>query len=74
MGALQRIWEIVTFLSSGLVSLFETLVTSVVGSANARHLKQLEPKVTAVNDLEPGLPGDVKRGTEAADNAFSESD
>ena len=53
MGALQRIWEIVTFLSSGLVSLFETLVTSVVGSANARHLKQLDPKVTAVNDLEP---------------------
>jgi preprotein translocase subunit SecA len=53
MAVLQRIWEIVTFLSTGLVSLFERLVTSVVGSANARYLKQLEPKVIAVNDLEP---------------------
>jgi len=52
MAALSRIWEIITFLGSGLVSLFERLVTSVVGSANARHLKQLEPKVVAINDLE----------------------
>ena len=52
MSALQRIWEVVSFLSAGLVSLFEKLVTSVVGSANVRYLKQLEPKVSAVNDLE----------------------
>ena len=52
MAVLSRIWEIITFLGSGLVSLFERLVTSVVGSANARHLKQLEPKVVAINDLE----------------------
>ena len=53
MSALQRIWEILSFLSSGLISLFEKLVTSVVGSANVRYLKQLEPRVSAVNDLEP---------------------
>ena len=52
MSALQRIWEVVSFLATGLVSLFEKLVTSVVGSANVRYLKQLEPTVSAVNDLE----------------------
>ncbi|MFP6649979.1 MAG: preprotein translocase subunit SecA, partial [Pirellulaceae bacterium] len=52
MSALQRIWEVVSFLGTGLVSLFEKLVTSVVGSANVRYLKQLEPRVSAVNDLE----------------------
>ena len=52
MSALQRIWEVVSFLSAGLVTLFEKLVTSVVGSANVRYLKQLEPRVSAVNDLE----------------------
>jgi preprotein translocase subunit SecA len=53
MEILERIWEIVTGIGNGILSRFERGVTSLFGSANARYLKRLAPKVEAINALEP---------------------
>ncbi|MBN1854478.1 MAG: preprotein translocase subunit SecA, partial [Pirellulales bacterium] len=52
MEVLERIWEIVTSIGNAVLGGFEKAITSVFGSANARILKQLEPKVAAINALE----------------------
>jgi preprotein translocase subunit SecA len=52
MPILQRIWEFISFLGGGLVRLFERVVTTVIGSANVRQLKKLEPRTTIIGDLE----------------------
>ncbi|MCG8586871.1 MAG: preprotein translocase subunit SecA, partial [Pirellulales bacterium] len=53
MEALERIFEIVTSIFSGIGRMVERTVTSIFGSANARYVKRLQPKVDAINALEP---------------------
>ena len=52
MEVLERIFEIVTSIFSGLGRMVERSVTSLFGSANARYIKRLQPKVDAINALE----------------------
>ncbi len=53
MELLERIWEIVAGIFSALGSGFERGITSLFGSSNARYIKKLQPKVDAINALEP---------------------
>ncbi|MCI0492293.1 MAG: preprotein translocase subunit SecA, partial [Planctomycetes bacterium] len=53
MEILERIWEILSAIGNGILGRFERGVTSVFGSANARFLKRLQPRVEAINALEP---------------------
>ena len=52
MEVLERIWEILSGIGNGILSRFEKAITALFGSANARYLKQLQPKVDAINALE----------------------
>jgi preprotein translocase subunit SecA len=52
MEILERIWEIFTAIGNGILGRFERLVTGMFGSANARFLRRLGPKVAAINSLE----------------------
>ncbi|MEM9352726.1 MAG: SEC-C metal-binding domain-containing protein [Planctomycetota bacterium] len=51
-GALERTWEVVSGAGNSLLGRFERGITSLFGSANARYLKKLTPKVAAINALE----------------------
>jgi len=53
MEVLERIWEILGVLFGGIARIFERGITSVFGSSNARYIKKLQPKVDAINALEP---------------------
>jgi preprotein translocase subunit SecA len=53
MEILERIWEILTAIGNAVLGRFERAVTSLFGSANARFLKRLQPKVDAIGALEP---------------------
>ncbi|MBX3414297.1 MAG: SEC-C domain-containing protein [Pirellulales bacterium] len=55
MDLLERSWEIVGDVFSGVARGVERSLTSLFGSSNARFLKRLEMKVAAVNALEPSL-------------------
>ncbi len=52
MDILERIWEVLSAIGNGILGRFERAITGVFGSANARFLKRLEPKVTAIGALE----------------------
>lgn len=53
MEVLERVWEILTGIGNGILGRFERAITVMFGSANARFLKRLQPKVDAINALEP---------------------
>src|SRR4051794_11161563 len=53
MEILERIWEILSGIGNAVLGRFEKGVTGVFGSANARFLKRLQPRVEAINALEP---------------------
>ena len=53
MQVLERIWELVGLFFGGLTRAFERSLTSWFGSSNARYIKRLQPKVDAINALEP---------------------
>jgi preprotein translocase subunit SecA len=52
MEIIERIWEIVTGIGNAILGRFERAITGLFGSANARFLKRLQPKVEAINSLE----------------------
>ncbi len=52
MENLERFWDAITHIFSGLLSGFERLVTNLFGSSNARYVKRLQSRVDAVNALE----------------------
>ena len=54
MEVLERIWEVLSAIGNAVLSRFERGITSMFGSANARFLKRLQPKVDAINALESG--------------------
>ena len=53
MEILERIWEIVAAIGNAILGRFERAITGLFGSANARFLKRLQPKVDAIGALEP---------------------
>ena len=52
MEVLERIWEILAGIINGILGRFERGITALFGSANARFLRRLQPKVDAINALE----------------------
>ncbi|RIK75270.1 MAG: preprotein translocase subunit SecA, partial [Planctomycetota bacterium] len=52
MEVLERTWEVVSGLGNGVLGRFERGITALFGSANARFLRRLQPKVEAINALE----------------------
>jgi preprotein translocase subunit SecA len=52
MEVLERIWEIIAGFFNGILGRFERGITALFGSANARMLRKLQPKVDAINALE----------------------
>lgn len=52
MELLERIWEFLTSLSNSILGGFERTITSLFGSANARYLRRLQPRVDAITALE----------------------
>ncbi len=57
MEVLERIGDILSFIFGGLARLIERAITSMFGSSNARYLKKLQPRVDAINALEPNYLG-----------------
>ena len=53
MEQLERIWDAVSNVASALGAQIERFITGLFGSSNARFLKRLEPKIEAINSLEP---------------------
>ncbi len=53
METLERIWDAVTGGAAALSSRTERFITGLFGSSNARYLRKLEPKIEAINLLEP---------------------
>ncbi len=52
MEIIERIWETLGALINGVLESFTRAITGIFGSANARFLKRLQPKVDAINALE----------------------
>jgi preprotein translocase subunit SecA len=53
METLERIWDSVSNGASAAGSRLERFLTGLFGSSNARYLRRLEPKIEAINSLEP---------------------
>ena len=57
MELLERIWEILSGIVNAILGRFERVITSLFGSANARYLRRLHPRVDAINALESRYEG-----------------
>ncbi len=53
MELLEGLWDAVTDTFTVVGQAVDRGVTAVFGSANARYVRRLQPKVQAINDLEP---------------------
>ena len=53
MEQLERIWDAVSNFAAAVAGRIERFITGLFGSSNARYLKRLEPKIEAINSLEP---------------------
>jgi preprotein translocase subunit SecA len=53
METLERLWDAVSNGAAGAGSRLEGFLTGLFGSSNARYLRRLEPKIEAINSLEP---------------------
>jgi preprotein translocase subunit SecA len=53
METLERIWETVSNSAAGAGTRLERLLTGLFGSSNARYVRRLEPRIEAINSLEP---------------------
>jgi preprotein translocase subunit SecA len=53
METIERIWEIITNVVGAIARWFERGVTSLFGSSNARLVRKMQPRVDAINALEP---------------------
>jgi len=52
---LERIWDNIGDFFNALTRGIEQYITSLFGSSNARYIKKLQPRVEAVNALEPEM-------------------
>ena len=48
---LTNLWDGLTYVANGVMRGFERSITALFGSANARFLRKLQPKVAAINEL-----------------------
>ena len=53
MEILEQVWEWLGHFFGAIASGFERAITSLFGSSNARYIKKVQPKVAAINALEP---------------------
>ena len=53
MQQLERLWDGLTNVAAGAGSRLERFITGLFGSSNARYLRRLEPRIEAINSLEP---------------------
>ena len=53
MLQLEQLWDGLWNVASGAGSRFERFITGLFGSSNARYLRKLEPRIEAINSLEP---------------------
>jgi preprotein translocase subunit SecA len=53
MEILERIWEVLGAIVNAILRRFERTVTGLFGSANARSLRRMQPKVAAISALAP---------------------
>ena len=53
MEILEQIWDWIGSFFGGIASGFERSITSLFGSSNARYIRKLQPRVAAINALEP---------------------
>jgi preprotein translocase subunit SecA len=53
METLERLWDAFSNGAASLSGRVERLITGLFGSSNARYLRKLEPKIEAINLLEP---------------------
>jgi len=53
MEFLEQLWEVIGNFFTGLSRAVERGITSLFGSSNARYIKKLQPKIDAINALEP---------------------
>jgi len=52
MEFLEKSWDTLSNLGTGLVSGFERFLTTLFGSSNTRSIRRLQPKVEQINELE----------------------
>jgi preprotein translocase subunit SecA len=52
---LERIWDNIGDFFNALTRGIEQYITSLFGSSNARYVKKLQPRVEAINALEPEM-------------------
>jgi len=52
MEILEKAWDNITNVGTGVLSGFERTVTSLFGSSNARQIKKFQTRVDAINQLE----------------------
>ncbi len=57
MDFLERIWEALGSIVNAILGRVERSITSLFGSANARYIRKLQPKVDAINALEEKMKG-----------------
>jgi preprotein translocase subunit SecA len=53
METLERIWDSLSNGAAATGSRIERFITGLFGSSNARYLRRLEPRIEAINALEP---------------------
>jgi preprotein translocase subunit SecA len=53
MQVLERVFDLVSVLFGNAGRSFERSITSLFGTSNARYIRKLQPKVEAINALEP---------------------
>jgi len=53
MQQLERLWDGFSNIAAGAGSRLERFITGLFGSSNARYLRRLEPRIEAINSLEP---------------------
>jgi preprotein translocase subunit SecA len=53
MQQLERLWDGLSNAAAGAGSRLERFLTGLFGSSNARYVRRLEPKIEAINSLEP---------------------
>jgi len=53
MQQLERLWDGLSNAAAGAGTRLERFLTGLFGSSNARYVRRLEPKIEAINSLEP---------------------
>ena len=68
MEILERLWDALSNGAASLSGRTERFITGLFGSSNARYIRKLEPKIEAINLLEPryqAMSDDELRGQTA---------